>query len=100
MEGDHEESTGQVTLSIDGELDLHAFSPQEATSVVEEYLRACLEKGIREVRIIHGKGRGVLRRTVHACLQKNPMVFSFTTDTGPSGWGATLVRLREEKESG
>jgi len=100
MEDDYQESMGEVILSIDGELDLHAFSPQEVASVVEEYLRACLEKGIHEVRIIHGKGRGVLRRTLHACLQKNPKVLDFRLDSGPSGWGATLVHLRAERENG
>ncbi|MBW2063466.1 MAG: Smr/MutS family protein [Deltaproteobacteria bacterium] len=91
---------GEVTLSIDGELDLHMFSPQDAVSVVDEYLRACLEKGITEVRIIHGKGKGILRRTVHTFLQNNPIVLYFTLDSGPSGWGATLVHLRAERESG
>jgi DNA-nicking Smr family endonuclease len=56
-----------IELPIDGSIDLHAFRPEDAASVVDEYLRACLEKGIYEVRIIHGKGKGVLRRTVHDC---------------------------------
>lgn len=84
-------------LPIDGELDLHTFRPGEAAELVQEYLRACLEKGIFEVRIIHGKGKGVLLRTVHALLQKHPAVIEFTLDPGPSGWGATLVRLRSDR---
>ena len=83
-----------VHLPIDGSLDLHTFAPGDAASVVEEYLRACREKGIYEVRIIHGKGKGVLRRTVHARLTRHPHVVEFSLDPGPSGWGTTLVTLR------
>jgi DNA-nicking Smr family endonuclease len=89
-----------VHLPIDGVLDLHMFSPRDAASVVEEYLRACLEKGIYEVRIIHGKGTGVLRRTVHALLEKHPLVLDFKLDAGPSSWGATLVLLKGESSKG
>ena len=87
-----------VELPVDGMLDLHMFSPKEASSVVDEYLRACLEKGIYEVRIIHGKGKGVLRRTVHARLARHPHVVEFSLDPGPSGWGTTLVTLRPPEE--
>jgi DNA-nicking Smr family endonuclease len=85
-----------VELPIDGFLDLHAFRPEVAASVVDEYLRACLEKGIYEVRIVHGKGKGVLRRTVHALLQKHPLVANFTLDSGPSTWGSTIVWLKRQ----
>jgi DNA-nicking Smr family endonuclease len=85
-----------IELPIDGSIDLHAFRPEDAASVVDEYLRACLEKGIYEVRIIHGKGKGVLRRTVHSLLQKHPLVANFTLDSGPSTWGATIVRLKRQ----
>ena len=84
----------EVHLPIDGVLDLHMFSPKDAASVVDEYLRACFEKGIFEVRIIHGKGKGVLRRTVHTLLEKHPLVLDFKLDAGPSSWGATLVFLK------
>jgi DNA-nicking Smr family endonuclease len=83
-----------VEIPIDGTLDLHTFAPGEVSSLVEEYLWACLEKGIYEVRIIHGKGKGVLRRIVHARLEKHPNVSDFSLDSGPSGWGATVVHLR------
>jgi DNA-nicking Smr family endonuclease len=79
---------------LDGVLDLHMFDPRDTASLVNEYLRACLEKGIYEVRIIHGKGKGMLRRTVHSALEKHPDVLGFTLDSGPSGWGATVVQLR------
>ena len=86
----------EIHLPIDGVLDLHTFHPRDAASVVDEYLRACLEQGIHEVRIIHGKGKGVLRRTVHALLERHPRVVDFRLDSGPAGWGATIVRLKRE----
>ena len=85
-----------VEIPIDGTLDLHTFAPEEVSSLVEEYLWACLNKGIYEVRIIHGKGKSVLRRIVHARLQKHPNVIDFGLDSGPSGWGATVVHLRAD----
>jgi hypothetical protein len=87
-----------VHVPIDGVLDLHMFSPREAASVVEEYIRACLAEGISEVRIIHGKGTGALRRTVHALLDRHPRVDAYGLDTGPSGWGATQVSLKKNIE--
>jgi len=85
-----------VEIPIDGILDLHTFAPGDVSSLVEEYLWACLKKGIYEVRIIHGKGKGILRRTVHARLEKHPNVIDFGLDSGPSGWGATVVHLRAD----
>ena len=85
-----------VHIPIDGSLDLHMFMPEDAVDVVEEYLKACLEKGIYEVRIIHGKGKGVLRRQVHAFLEKHPRVEDFRLDSGPSGWGATIASLKKD----
>jgi DNA-nicking Smr family endonuclease len=85
-----------VEVPIDGIIDLHAFSPKEAASVVEEYLHACLENKIYEVRIVHGKGKGVLRRTVHRLLEKHPEVKAFHLDAGPSSWGATIVYLNRD----
>lgn len=83
-----------VHFPINGTLDLHMFAPTDAASVVDEYIHACVEKDIHEIRIIHGKGKGVLRRTVHALLQNHPMVAAFRLDSGPSGWGATIAHLR------
>ena len=84
-----------VEIPIDGILDLHTFAPRDVPSVVDEYLWACMQKRILDVRIIHGKGKGVLRRTVHARLEKHPDVVQYQLDDGPSGWGATMVRLKE-----
>jgi DNA-nicking Smr family endonuclease len=86
-----------VIIPIDGVLDLHAFSPKDAASVVEEYIGACLEQGLHEIRIIHGKGKGALRKTIHALLERHPDVLDYRLDPGPSGWGATLVRFKENK---
>jgi DNA-nicking Smr family endonuclease len=82
-----------ISIPVEGVLDLHTFSPRDVSSVVQEYLRACREKGVFEVRIIHGKGKGVLRRQVHAILERDSGVAAYGLDSGASGWGATVVRL-------
>jgi DNA-nicking Smr family endonuclease len=82
-------------MPIDGVLDLHTFLPADCKSLVPEYLKSCRDKNILQVRIIHGKGRGVLRQTVHSILERESFVFEFfqaPPDSG--GWGATLVTLR------
>jgi DNA-nicking Smr family endonuclease len=88
-----------IDLPIDGTLDLHTFRPRDVKELVPDYLAECRERGILEVRIIHGKGTGALRRTVHAILSRLPEVASFglaLEDAG--GWGATLVTLRAPAE--
>jgi len=90
-----------VELPIDGVLDLHTFRPRDIKQLVPDYLAACQEKGILRVRIIHGKGIGNLRRTVHSILSKHPEVISFTLDHPQYGhWGATLVLLRKPGDKG
>jgi DNA-nicking Smr family endonuclease len=85
-----------IQLPIDGVLDLHTFRPGDVKDLVPDYLAACWEKGIFQVRIIHGKGVGHLRRTVHAILAKHPAVASFTLDHPQfGGWGATIVYLKK-----
>jgi dsDNA-specific endonuclease/ATPase MutS2 len=84
-----------VALPIDGVLDLHTFRPEEVSELVQDYLDECVRLGIHEVRIIHGKGKGTLRRSVHAALARRSDVLEFGLapfDRG--GWGATLVTLR------
>jgi DNA-nicking Smr family endonuclease len=95
MSLDDDEHDAPVPLPIDGLLDLHAFRPSEVGSLVPEWLAACRAAGLIELRIVHGKGTGALRRTVEALLARDPRVAWF----GPAGedaggWGATLVRLR------
>ena len=81
---------------IDGELDLHLFDPSDVGDLVPEYLRACHEKGLTQVRIIHGKGTGTMLRTVHAILSRHPDVINFRlADESGGGWGATLATMRE-----
>jgi len=84
-----------VEYPIDGVLDLHAFHPRDVKNLIGEYINACLEKGIDQIRIIHGKGTGTMRRVVHSELDKNPWVESYWHEGGSGGsWGATIVRLR------
>lgn len=83
-----------VPLPIDGVLDLHAFHPQEVKDVVLEYLSECRARGICRVRIIHGKGIGNLRRTVHSLLKEHPAVQEYHLASEHfGGWGATIVLL-------
>ena len=85
-----------IQLPIDGVLDLHTFQPRDVKDLVTEYLSECRKHGIYRVRIIHGKGTGALRETVHATLRGLPEVE--TSGLAPAhagGWGATLVTLRK-----
>jgi DNA-nicking Smr family endonuclease len=80
-------------IPIEDSLDLHAFSPRDIKSVVEEYLSAAHDAGYREVRLIHGRGTGVQRGIVQAALDAHPLVESFW-DAPESHLGATVARLR------
>ena len=96
---DEEEDAGfdpdaPVELPIDGVLDLHGFRPQEVKELVPEYLAECRARGVLEVRIIHGKGDGTLRRIVHAALDRLDFVRGYgLAEQTAGGWGATRVDL-------
>jgi dsDNA-specific endonuclease/ATPase MutS2 len=81
-------------LPIDGTLDLHLFQPSDVGTLIDEYIDACLEKGICEIRIIHGKGTGQLRRSVHHLLERNDHVEWFGAGGDKTNWGVTTARLR------
>lgn len=89
------EEPDPIELPINGILDLHHFNPNELGELIPDYIEACLEKQITSLRIIHGKGKGVLRRSVHSILEKHPKVKSYSLASDRSGWGATLVELEE-----
>ena len=87
-----------VRIPIEEWIDLHTFLPQEIPSLLEEYLQECQERGFKEVRIIHGKGKGVQRNIVHSFLGKSPLVESFRSAPPEAGsWGATLVTLKIQR---
>jgi DNA-nicking Smr family endonuclease len=90
-----DEIDSPVEIPIETSIDLHSFLPRDVPAVVEEYLDQCHQRGYREVRIIHGRGRGTQRAVVQKFLASHPLVKSFQ-DAPPEmgGWGATRVRLR------
>ena len=81
-------------IPIDHTLDLHAFHPRDIPSVVDEYIRAAHEAGLREVRLIHGRGKGVQRGIVQNALEKHPLVEEFW-DAAETHLGATVARLTD-----
>ncbi|HQR47136.1 MAG TPA: Smr/MutS family protein [Thermoanaerobaculia bacterium] len=84
-----------VPIPIEEVLDLHPYRPGETAAVVADYVEAAAAKGLREVRLVHGRGTGVQRAIVRAALSRSPHVASYadaTPDRG--GWGATVARLR------
>lgn len=82
-----------VRLPIDGVLDLHTFLPRDVVAVVDDYLQAAAEAGLAEVRLIHGRGIGAQRATVHRLLAGHRLVTTFW-DAPESHLGATIARLR------
>lgn len=85
-----------IEIPIDGVLDLHTFNPKEVKSLLYDYINACREKRIFSLRIIHGKGTGVLKKRVQKILEAHPdVVFFSDAPLGAGGWGATLVELKK-----
>ncbi len=90
-----------VEIPIEESIDLHLFLPKEIKDVVLGYLETALEKGFREVRLIHGRGGGVQRNRVQRILARHPQVERFADAPGDrGGWGATLAWLRPPTETG
>ena len=83
-------------VPIEEALDLHTFEPRDIKSVVEEYVNAAWERGLREVRLIHGRGKGVQRGIVQQALERHPLVLAFW-DAPETHLGATVARLRESR---
>ena len=84
-----------LEIPINGILDLHTFQPRDVKDLVPDYIVECRKQGILQVRVIHGKGTGSLRETVHATLSQMPEVSSFNlADEQAGGWGATIVYLK------
>ena len=80
-------------IPIEDRLDLHAFAPRDIASVVEEYINAAHDAGLGEVRLIHGRGKGVQRGIVQQALERHPLVVEFW-DAAESYLGATVARLK------
>ncbi|MGE5242679.1 MAG: Smr/MutS family protein [Betaproteobacteria bacterium] len=81
-----------VRVPIEPELDLHAFAPRDIPSVVDEYIDAAAAAGFREVRLVHGRGRGVQRGIVQSALDRHPRVEAFWDDPR-AHLGATIAAL-------
>jgi dsDNA-specific endonuclease/ATPase MutS2 len=89
-----------IEIPIEESIDLHWFRPSEIGDVVEGYLEAAIEKGFREVRLIHGRGRGVQRNRVQRLLDRHPGVERYVDAPGDrGGWGATIAWLRLPDDS-
>ena len=84
-----------IRIPIGDVLDLHTFLPKEVPDLLDDYFEACIQKGIFSVRVIHGKGTGVLKQRVRSILEKHPLVENCgDAPGGAGGWGATLVALK------
>lgn len=95
-----EEPDEPVAIPITGELDLHTFRPAEVSSLLDSYFAACRNRGLHRVRVVHGKGTGALRATVHAHLRRCACVAGFAQgDEASGGWGATIVTLKPSDSS-
>ena len=96
---DHEGGAKEVgVIAIEDAIDLHGFQPKEIPAVVESYIEAAVDEGLLEVRLIHGRGKGVQRSRVQALLARHPMVEAYgDAPAYQGGWGATVARLRKKQ---
>jgi dsDNA-specific endonuclease/ATPase MutS2 len=89
------EEVPTLEFEITDVLDLHSFPPRDVPALVRDWLDLAYERGFRTLRIIHGRGKGVQRRTVHTLLSRDERVVRFEdAPAGAGGWGATLVEMR------
>jgi len=85
-----------IIIDIEDVIDLHTFRPEDVSDLLDDYIRACIEKKYLSVRIIHGKGQGFLKKRVEKLLKHHPLVVSFTTAPPEAGgWGATIATLKK-----
>jgi DNA-nicking Smr family endonuclease len=87
-----------VRIEISDELDLHHFNPADVKAVLAEFIDTAAERGVHSVRIVHGKGRSVIKSMVASELKKNGRVVAFGDEAG--NWGATVVRLKPGRAEG
>ncbi len=92
VDADDDDDDALVHLPIDASIDLHTFAPRDIVSVVDEYITAAHAAGLREVRLIHGRGHGIQRGRVQSALERHPLVSEFW-DAAESHLGATIARL-------
>jgi DNA-nicking Smr family endonuclease len=84
-----------IEIEINGVLDLHGFAPSDLRTLIPDYLEECSRRGIYAVRLVHGKGIGAIRRSVHGLLDRSLLVAEYALAGGDrGGWGATVVTLR------
>jgi len=93
MDSDENWEPEIIDYPIDGTIDLHTFRPEDVKEVVSDYIDECLDAEIPQIRIIHGKGKGVLRNMVHSVLDRHPAVISYRHDSSRGSWGATVATL-------
>jgi DNA-nicking Smr family endonuclease len=96
---DDQRAPSPIRIQIEPELDLHSFNPRDIPSVVEEYIHAAQGAGLRQIRVVHGRGRGVQRGIVQATLERHPLVVEFWDDS-QSHLGATVARLVDREPPG
>ncbi len=86
-----------VKISVEDMIDLHTFRPEDVSDLLSEYFQECIANGIYTVRIIHGKGMGILKNRVVGILKRSPYVISFNNSPPDwGGWGSTIAELKRK----
>ena len=97
MENQPTSNGDSVEYPIDGILDLHYFNPRDVKDLIQDYINECIKREIYVIRIIHGKGKGILRSRVHSILNKLEMVESYNlAGEDEGGWGSTIVYIKSK----